>query len=181
MRQLTDKELYLALRYAKNQDEQAGRKILETFQRDQPALAQTLFGVFASMLAERDQALSHLFMDICFDVICVFQHAFGPLPPQQTMGFDWLVKSAAQLEPELQAMMAGGTMAQKITDKLEARFGERMIDTQVQSGLVDFINASIDQWVVEQGLPDKAVSMTKAMVFVVIHLFSTMYESIPSS
>ena len=175
MHELTDQELYRALQFAKNQDEHAGRKILDTFQTDQPAMAKTIFGVLPSMIAERDQAMAHLFMDVCFDVICVFQHAFGTLPSQQVLGFEWLAKSAAQLDPELQAMMSGESMNKKWRDKLQNRFKERMIDSQTQSGLIDFLNATIDQFVAEQQIPPSAVEMTKAMTFVVIQLFNSMY------
>jgi hypothetical protein len=127
------------------------------------------------MIAERDQALAHLFMDICFDVICVFQHAFGKLPSQQVLGFEWLAKSAAQLDPELQAMMSGDSMNKKWRDKLKNRFKERMIESQTQSGLVDFLNTTIDQFVIEQRITDSGVEMTKSMTFVVIQLFNSMY------
>ena len=175
MQELTDKALYLALEYAKSQDEQAGRTILESFQRDQPALAHTIFGVFPAMIAEREQALAHVFMDLCFDVICVFQHAFGNLPPQHTMGFDWLAKSAAQLEPELHAMMSGNDMNPKWRDKLSQRFSDRMIASQAQTGLVDFLHAAIDQCVSQQRLNDDGVAMSKSMIFVVVQLFASMY------
>ena len=78
MHELTERELYNAIGYAKSLDEDAGRKIIERFQLDQPALAGTIFGIFPMVIAEKDQDMAHLFMDLCFDVICVFGNAFAP-------------------------------------------------------------------------------------------------------
>jgi hypothetical protein len=87
MHELTDRELYQALRYAKSIDENTGRKILDQFQSDQTALAQTIFGILPAVIAEQNQDMANLFMDLCFDVICVYQKAFGPLPSQKDMDF----------------------------------------------------------------------------------------------
>lgn len=52
------------------------------------------------VIAEQDKDMSHLFMDLCFDVICVFENAFGPLPSQSDMDINWLEKQAVLLDTE---------------------------------------------------------------------------------
>ncbi len=176
MRELAEKELYQALAFAKNQDEDSGRKILEQFQREQPALAQSIFGVFSAVIAQKDQHVAHLFMDLCFDVICVFKHAFGTLPNQQSMGFEWLEKSAALLDTEMQSFMTQ-PMDSKIRNKLQNRFTERLVESDNQTGLVDFMNASIDELAIEAPTSSKeAIQMAKTMIFVVIQLFGAVYD-----
>lgn len=176
MQALDDKALYQALTYAKSLDEQAGRKILEQFQLEQPVFAQTLFGVFASVIAEQDQSMAHLFMDLCFDVICVFQHAFGPLPDQKSMGFEWLEKSAALMDTELQAMMSGKFMNAQFKNKLQDRFTDRLIHSNNQTGLVNFLGESIDEYVLEYPTRAEAIRMTKTLLFVVVQLFGSLYD-----
>ena len=107
MREFTDKELYLGLEHARGLDEHAGRAILEKFQTEQPVLAQTIFGVFPSVIAEQDQTMAQLFMDLVFDIICAFQHAAGLLPTQQAMGLAWLQEKSVLVEAEMTAMMSG--------------------------------------------------------------------------
>ena len=141
MRELSESELYHALEYAKSLDENAGRQIIEQFQLNQTALAQTIFGIFPNMIAEQDESMAHLFMDLCFDVICVFQKAFGPLPSQISMGMEWLEKSASLLDTELQSLMTNKPMDDKFRDKLQNRFMERVIDGNSQTGLIKFLNA----------------------------------------
>lgn len=176
MRELSDRELYRALQYAKSLDENNGRQILEQFQLDQAALAQTIFGVFPSMIARQDQSMAHLFMDLCFDAICVFKHAFGPLPPQDAMGFDWLEKSAALLDTELQALISDNPMDAKIRNKLQDRFSERVMQSNSQTGLVDFMNAAIDDYASENPARVNAIKNTQTMIFVVIQLLGNMYD-----
>lgn len=176
MCELTTRELYQALEYAKTIDENTGRKILERFQLDQTAFAQTIFGVFPNVIAQQNQDMANLFMDLCFDVICVFEKAFGPLPSQNTMGFDWLEKSAALLDTELQALMTDRPMEPKIRDKLQDRFLERIMDSNTQTGLVNFMNAAIDEYASENPVRVKASRITQTLIFTVIQLFGVMYD-----
>jgi hypothetical protein len=176
MQELGDKALYQALTYAKSLDEQAGRKILEQFQLEQPAFAQTIFGVFPSVIAAQSQSMAHLFMDLCFDIICVFQHGFGPLPDQQTMGFEWLEKSAALMDTELQAMMSGKAMDAQFKNKLQDRFTDRLINTNNQTGLINFLDESIEEYIAEYPASAEAIRLTKTMLFVVVQLFGSLYD-----
>lgn len=176
MQELTDKQLYLALQHARSQDENAGRAMLEQFQREQPALAQTLLGVFPSLIAEKDQNMAHLFMDLCFDVLCVFQHAFGSLPNQQSMDPTWLEKGAALLDTEMKSFMTDQPMESKMRNKLQDRFTERMVDSNSQKGLVNFMNMSIDEYIAEQQASSESIRMTKTMIFVAVQLFEAIYE-----
>lgn len=176
MQELTDKQLYMALQFARSQDENAGRAIIEQFQKDQPALAHTLMSVFPTIIAGKDQNMAHLFMDLCFDALCVFQHAFGALPNQQNMNPTWLEKGAALLDAELQSLIRDQPMAAMMRNKLQNRFTERMIDSNSQKGLVNFMNMAIDDHVAEQHASPESVRMAKSMIFVVIQLFDAIYH-----
>lgn len=176
MRELTDRELYQALQYAKSQDENAGRAILQQFQTEQSALAQTIFGVFSALIADKDRLLANIFMDLCFDVICVFRHAFGALPDQRELNMEWLQNTAALLDTELQAFMPGNELDTKFRDKFQNRFAERMIDSNSQVGLVKFMDEAISEYVAESPADPEAVRTTRTMIFVVIQLFCAMYD-----
>ena len=128
------------------------------------------------MIAEQDQNMAELFMDLCFDVICVFQEAFGPLPSQNLMGMDWLEKSAALLDTELQSLMTNKPMDDKFRDKLQNRYMERVINGNSQTGLIKFLNACIDDFASENSVRVGAVRITQTMIFVVIQLFGNLYD-----
>ena len=175
MHELTGRELYQALEHAKSIDEKAGREIMAQFQLDQTALAQTIFGIFPSVIAEQDQDMSYLFMDLCFDVLCVFQKAFGPLPAQADMDIDWLEKQAVLLDAELQSLTTEREMDDKIRAKLQDRFVKRSIDDNPQMGLVKFLNEAIDDFASESPNRVPAIRITQNMIFIVVRLFGNLY------
>jgi hypothetical protein len=176
MHDLNERELYQALQYAKGLDEETGRKILEQFKLDQTALVQTIFGVFPMVIAEQDKDMSHLFMDLCFDVICVFENAFGALPSQTNMDINWLEKQAVLLDTELQALMTDKHMDDKFRDKLQNRLVQREIEENPQPGLIKFMNAAIDDFASESPARVKATQITQTMIYVVVRLFCSLYS-----
>jgi hypothetical protein len=176
MHELTERELYQALEYAKSLDENAGRRILEQFQLDQIALAQTIFGIFPAVIAEKNQDMANLFMDLCFDVICVYQKAFGPLPSQKDMDLEWLEKQAMLLDAELQSLMTDKHMDEKIRENLQDRLWQRSLDETGQTRLVNFMNAAIDDFASENPVRVSAIKTTQTMIFVVIRLFNSLYS-----
>jgi hypothetical protein len=178
MYELSERELYEAIHYAKSVDEETGAKLIEQFQLEQTALAQTMFGIFPGVIAEQNQEMSHLFMDLCFDVLCVFQHAFGPLPSQSDMDFNWLEKQAVLLDAELQSLVTERPMDEKIRSKLQDRFVKRSSDETVQTGLVNFMNAAIDDFASENSSRVPATKITQTMISITIRLFSNLYGSV---
>jgi hypothetical protein len=176
MHELTERELYQALEYAKSIDEETGSKIIERFQLDQTALAQTIFGIFPSVIAEQNEEMSFLFMDLCFDVLCVFQKAFGPLPSQNDMDFEWLEKQAVLLEAELQSLITDRHMDEKIRKKLQGRLINRIVEDTPQIGLTNFLNEAIDDFASGDPSRISAVQVTQAMNLVVVRLFSNLYS-----
>ncbi len=175
MQALTDRELYQALEYAKSIDETTGRKIMADFQTDQTMLAQMLFGIFPGIIAEQNQDMAYLFMDLCFDLLCVFQNAFGPLPAQNELDIDWLQKQAMLLDTELQAVKKNQDMDEKIRNSLQERMISRTHDETPQSGLIAFMNAAVDDFASEKPSRVPAAQITQALILVAIRLFNNLY------
>lgn len=176
MHELTNQELYQALEYAKSIDEDTGRSMLEQFQLDQTGLAQTIFGMFPAVIARENQDMSYLFMELCFDVLCVFQKAFGPLPSQNDMDFDWAEKQAVLLDAELQSLIKEKPMDDKIRARLQDRFASRVIEDNPQLGLVKLMNEAIDDYASENPSRVPAIKITQTMIAVVIRLFNNLYS-----
>ena len=181
MHELTDQELYQALAYAKSIDEVAGRKIIEQFQLEQSALAETIFDLFPAVIAEENESMSFLFMDLCFDVLCVYQKAFGPLPSQQELAVDWLEKQAMLLDVELQALIQDKVMDARIRSKLQDRLLQRSLQETLQMGLVNYMNAAIDDYASENTSRVSAIKTTQTMIFIVIRLFSNLYSPVSNA
>jgi hypothetical protein len=176
MRELDGSELYQALKYAKHLDEEEVSEIIELFQFDQAALSQAIFNVFPAVIAEQNQDMSYLFLALCFDVLCIFQQAFGPLPYQEGMDFDWLEKQAMLLEAELQSLIKKRNMDEKIRARLQNRFMQRSTQGSSQPVLVRFMNKAIEDFAAESLDRKAAIRVTQTMIFIVVQLFSNLYS-----
>lgn len=174
MHELTERELYQALEYAKSRDEESGKRILSQFEVDQPMLFQTIFGVFSSIIADRNQDMADLFMDLCFEVICVYQKAFG-YTPKFIDDPAWMERQAVLLDTQFQSLMQNQAMDETIRKNLQDRF-VRHNENQVQMGLVKFLNESIDEFASYNVSRVPAIEFTQAMIFVVVKLFNSLYD-----
>jgi len=172
MHELTGKELYEAIEYARNIDEETGRSIMENFQVEQPALAQTLFSIFPSLIAQKNQDMANMFMELSFDTLCVYQHAFGDVPPQSE---EWLERQMSLLDAEFQALIPDQQMDDKIRAKLSNRFSERAFNEVTQMKLIEVMNVSIDDYASENTSRVASIKFTQTMIFTVIRLFSNLY------
>jgi len=181
MHELTAQELYQALAYTESIDEVAGRKIIEHFQLEHSGLAETLFDLFPAVIAEESLAMSTLFMDLCFDVLCVYQKVFGPLPSQQEVAIDWLEKQVMLLDVELQALIQDRAMDERIRAKLQDRLLQPSLQETLQIGLVNFMNAAIDDYASENTSRVPAIKTTQTMIFIVIRLFSNLYSHVSNA
>lgn len=169
MQELTDQQLFKALQFARNQDEQAGRAILERFHASQPAFAQTIFSVFPSTIIDLDQAMAHLFMDLCFDVIAVYEDAFGKAPDQRIVGNRWFEEKARQFDSEME-LTSTSKPAKPNTSGND-------LDQEHQRGLVNFLNTAIDQQPCDSVA---ALRLAKTMIFTTVQLFDALYDAASS-
>ncbi len=72
MYELTNKELYQTIEYARNIDEETGRSVMEKFQIEQSALAQTIFNIFPSLIAQQNQGRGvTLFLSFRADILVI--------------------------------------------------------------------------------------------------------------
>lgn len=180
MHELTQKELYDALSYARSLDEVAGRAMLSRFQREQPALSQTFFALFPSAIAEKDQEMAHFFMDLCFDVLCVFEKTFGALPPQHTLDMKQLEKQVKLASSELQSFHKKRAMNDKLRDKLQERSVQRAQDEIQQTDLVKLMNEAIDDFASENSKRAPAVAVSQALMLSAIRLLGNFYTLTPA-
>lgn len=80
------------------------------------------------------------------------------------------------LDAELQSLIMDNRMDKKIREKLQDRLRQRSLDETEQRGLVNFMNAAIDDFASENPIRVPAIKITQAMIFVVIKLFNNLYS-----
>jgi hypothetical protein len=174
MHELTGQELYLALEHAKSISQDSGKRAMIQFEIDQPLFSKTIFSTFSAIIAERNEDLSHLFMDLCFDVLCVYQKAFGSTP-QFKDDPTWMERQAGLLDKELKPLMEGRNVSEKRSQRMKEDFFQAKQGEVVQTGLVQFLNESIDDFVGYHACDAAAAELSKTMLFVVVRLFNNLY------
>lgn len=174
MHELTERELYQALEFAKSLDEESGKRLLCQFEVDQPILFQTIFGIFPSMIADQNLDMANLFMDLCFEVVCVYQKSFGDTP--KFLDFPtWMEKQAVLLETEFKSLLQDQLIDETKRRKLHDRFIEQN-ENQVQIGLIKFLNESIDEFASYSVCSVPVIGFTQTMIFVVVKLLNSLYD-----
>jgi hypothetical protein len=186
LHELVERELYEALEYARSIDEENGKRILIQFEIDQPMFAQTLFNVFPSIIGDQSgdakyQYLAQHFADLCFDILCVYQKAFGKMPRTFEDDPTWMEQQAGLLDTELAPFLAPllekKQLSEKASQKLKEEFFKPKEGEIHQRGLVDFMNMAVDHFAQESGeeFHDSMLDLSKTMLFVVIRLFNNLY------
>ena len=174
MHELNAQELFLALQYAKSLDEETGKKMMIEFEIDQPLLFQTVFNTFASIIATRHQDMSHLFMDLCFDVLCVYRHTFGAMP-KFSQDPTWMESQVMLIDKELKPLMKDGKINEKNDERMKQLFFSPREGETMQYGLLEFMHQAINQFVEENVCDNATAELTNAMLFVVVRLFNNLY------
>ncbi|SJM89017.1 hypothetical protein [Crenothrix polyspora] len=176
MHELIEGELYQALEYAKSVDQHQGQRIIIQFEIDQPLLSQAIFNAFPSMIAEHNEELSHFFMDLCFEIICVYQKAFGSTPRFKDDP-TWMERQAVSFDDILQPMAGKTKIDAKQSNKMKKLFFQPKEGEIIQHGLVQFLNDSIDDDAQGNNYSKPAIELTKSMLFVTVRLFSNLYTN----
>lgn len=182
LHELVERELYEALEYARSIDEETGKRILIQFEIDQPMFAQTLFNVFPTVIDNQSnepkyQNLAQHFADLCFDVLCVYQQAFGKMPRTFDEDSTWMESQAMLLDKELTPLLTSNHVNEKVAKKMREDFFKPKEGEFIQTGLVEFMNMAVDHFAEESGEDYHAslLDLTKTMLFVVVRLFNNLY------
>jgi len=161
MNELSDQELYAAIVYTRNINETDGQNILTNFHIEQPALAETIFNMFPAIVAEKNLDMSNLFMDQCFDAICIYEHVFGKAPIQTE---EWLISQMEALESEF------------LNLKTPSQTGKKQAIKIVQMKLLNVLKESIDDYASENSSRVPYIELTQNLVTATLQLLESMYK-----
>jgi len=160
MHLLSDKELYAAITYARNLNETDGQAIVTNFHLEQPALAETIFNMFPLVIAEKNQDMANFYLELCFDAVCVYQHAFGSAAPQTE---DWLITQMSNLETDFLALSKDKTNVPK--------------KSAVQTKFANILKGSIDDYGSENSTRIPFIAMTQSMMLATLNLLESLYKN----
>jgi hypothetical protein len=174
MRTLSKQEVFLALQYAKSIPESEGAKILNRFQQDQPALCEMLFGSFPQAIALQNRDMAHLFMDMCFDILCVYSRTHGDLP-WNIADREWLCNKMALLETEIMSLNKDKQAHKNVGVPMQNRF----IAENVQTALLEYLDMAVQDYAAGDAAKEEAVVVVANFLFVITRLFDALYDETP--
>lgn len=167
MHTLSDKQLYDAIHYARNIDESEGKGIIQNFQKEQSALAHTLFNIFPAMIAQSNEEMAMMFMDLLFDVLCIYQFSFGKAPVQTEA---WLNQQMAVVGAELKNLKPENKGSKtSVSEALKREIA--------QDKLIVVMYESIEDYANESSARQSSVKLTQASLLSVLKLLTGLYSS----
>lgn len=159
MRILSKAEVFTAIQQIKLIDETEGRQILEQFTKQHTNLQQVLFTSFPQAITIIDQHLSYLFMDLCFDIICVYQRLVGDMPIH-IANPKWIEQTLKQIELDV------SQNPQIDSDSYEG--------TQIE--LLEYLTLNVDEFIKENNSKPEAAMAIYNLLFLVTRLFDAIYD-----
>lgn len=175
MHVLYTQELYQALEYARSMDQDSGKRMMIQLEIDQPMFFQTIFNTFPSIIAERNEDMANLFMDLCFDVACVYKKVFGSMPKFKDDP-TWMERQAALLDKELKPLMEGRFVNDKRSQRMKEDFFKPKAGEVQQNSLLQYLNTGADDLAEDIQCDESTLDLTKTMLFVVVRLFNNLYS-----
>ena len=164
MRILAKPEVFYAVQFAKSLEEHEAAELLTCFQDQHPIFSEALFGGFPQLIAIQDQGMAHLFMDLCFEVLCVYNRCQGSLP-LNIVDEDWLQHTFADMDDEIKSLGA----------KPSSKSLPNAVTAQVV--LLEYLNLAVSDYVEEHPAGKPARVAVDNFLYMVTRLFDLIYDA----
>jgi hypothetical protein len=165
MRILSRAEVFNAIQSTKNITEEQARSLLNQFSREQPAIQQMIFVGLPLAIESQNKQMAHLFMDLCFDIICVYAQVLGELPPHSVTP-QWLHSEMAAIEEEV-----------KQQTQVNAQ-GQIDLQNNAQIELLEYLGLVIEDTAGKSKARQEVAGVTYNLLFLVTRLFDRIYDEV---
>ena len=149
--------------------------ILDELQNELPAVYRFIYGEPSDAIASLNQDMANLYMDLSFDVIWVFQKAFGN-PPNIEDNEKWVINKLALLDAELKSLISEIPMDTKFRKNLQERFIQRSFDTSIQIELLEYLRREVIEYASFDAKREQAVDLTANLLLILVRLFGDLYS-----
>jgi hypothetical protein len=165
MRILSRAEVFNAVQYAKSLTENQASEVLERFCKEQPAIQQMIFVGLPLAIESQNRQMSHVFMDLCFDIMYVYAHVLGELP-ENAVTPQWLHQKMAGIEEELKSQ------TQVNAD------GQIDLQNNAQIELLEYLGLVVEDAAGKSKARQEAAGVTYNLLFLVTRLFDSIYDEL---
>jgi hypothetical protein len=165
MRILTRAEVFNAIQHTKTITEEQASAILTRFCQEQSAIQQMIFVGLPLAIETQNKQMSHIFMDLCFDIMCVYAQVLGELP-QNAVTPQWLHHKMAEIEEEVKAQT-----------QVDVN-GQIDLQNNAQIELLEYIGLVIEDAAGKSKARQEAGGITYNLLFLVTRMFDNIYAEL---
>ena len=175
MRVLSENEINRIIQKGKKLSEDEGTAVLDQFEQEQPEIYQAIFGPLSDAIAEDSLDMSYLFLDLCFDIIWVYQKQFGN-SLKKVAGKEWLNAKIGRLDAEMKALNEDLPMNERFRRHLQFRFVDRSAEAEIQLELLKYLEDRVHNYASFERSRQSAIRITNNLLFVVAMLMAELYS-----
>lgn len=175
MRALSKEELDQLIIRGKNLSESKGRALFKWFEKEQPDLFDFIFGEPRYAIRKENLDLSHLYVNLCFDVVYVYKNAFGK--PLRTKRRDkWVDDSLVLIDAEFKALLDDCPMEAPLRKRLQDRLATRTLEGGIQTEFLRYFEDEVADYASLNEERLSAVNSTLNFLFVFLRLMDELYN-----
>ena len=149
--------------------------MLDEVEKDHPGLYRFIYGEPSDAIAEINQDMANLYLDLSCDVLWFFIKGFGK--PPIIASEKWTQRQIALIDSELKSLTDEIPMTEKIRENLQDRFVKRSIESKIQVELMVYLNSEVAKYASFKMPRVKASQITRNFLFVLVRLMGDLYSS----
>jgi hypothetical protein len=175
MRALSKEELEHLVIRGKNLSESQGRALFKWFEKEQPDLFDFIFGDPRYAIREENFDMSHLYVNLCFDVVYVYKTAFGK--PLKTKRRDkWVDHALVLIDAEFKALSDDCPMEEALKKRLQDRLARRTLEGGIQTEFLRYFEDEVADYASLNEERQSAVNSTLNFLFIFLRLMDELYS-----
>lgn len=171
---LSNKQTIDIISRGRSASERVITTMLDEIERNHPGLYQFVYGEPSDAIAEINQDMANLYLDLSCDIFWFFFKGFGK--PSAVGSAEWTQSHIALIDSELKSLADEIPMSDKIRKNLQDRFVKRSIDTNIQVELMHYLNDEVAKYASFKKPRIKASQVTMNFLFVLVRLMGDLYS-----
>jgi len=149
--------------------------ILDELEKNHPGVYRVIYGEPSDAISLINKDMADLYLDLSFNVVWLFKKAFGK-PPEVNNEEKWVSKKLSLIDAELKSITNEIPMNDKFRRNLQERFVKSSLDSQIQLGLLQYLENEVTKYASFKKNRESAVHVTNNLLFVLVRLMGDLYK-----
>ncbi len=149
--------------------------ILDELEAKHLGVYRVIYGEPSDAIAAINKDMANLYLDLSFDVVWVFDEAFGK-PPEVKNEEQWVIRKLSLIDAELKSLTNEIPMHDKFRDNLQERFINSSFEAKIQLELLRYLENEVAKYASFNKKRAKASHITNNLLFVLVRLMGDLYN-----